>query len=104
MTPNLIPRPSTWLYHTRTFAHAREYAQAMHALSLSNTHFFYSFQMEQNIFTKKLVMLYNTFNTHENATLPLLIPRYMFFVCGSFSNYVVLMIKNAFRHLKRTIV
>jgi hypothetical protein len=27
--------------------------------------------MELNIFTKKKVFLYNTFNIHENATLPL---------------------------------
>jgi len=57
--------------------------------------------MEQNIFTKKQVMLYNTFNIYENATLPFLIPKYMFFVWGSFSNYVVLMIKSTFRHLKK---
>jgi hypothetical protein len=35
--------------------------------------------MEQNIFTKKLKKLYNTFNIHENATLPFLIPKCMFF-------------------------
>jgi hypothetical protein len=29
--------------------------------------------MEQNIFTHKKIILYSTFNIHENATLPLLI-------------------------------
>jgi hypothetical protein len=54
--------------------------------------------MEQNIFTKKQVMLYNTFNIHEYATLPLLMLEYMFFVSRSFPNYVILMIKSTFKH------
>ncbi len=54
--------------------------------------------MEYNIFTKNKIMLYNTFNIHENAALLLLIPKCMFFVWGKFSNYVVLMIKNTFKH------
>jgi hypothetical protein len=41
MTPNLIPPPLAWLHHTWTLTHAREYAQAMHALHSSNTPFFY---------------------------------------------------------------
>jgi hypothetical protein len=38
-----------------------------------------SFQIEHNIFTKKKVILYNTFNIHENVTLPLPILIYIFF-------------------------
>jgi hypothetical protein len=56
-----------------------------------------SFQMQQNIFFKKDVTLYNTSNIYENATLPLLIPKYVF-CWGSFSNYVILIIKHTFRH------
>jgi len=52
----------------------------------------------EHIHTKKQIMLYNTFNIHENSTLPFLIPKYMFIVEEFFSNYVVLMIKNTFRH------
>jgi hypothetical protein len=43
-----------------------------YTLSLSNIPFF------NIIHQKKKVMLYNTFNIHENATLPLLIPKYIF--------------------------
>jgi hypothetical protein len=41
--------------------------------------------------------LYNTFNIHENETLPLLIPKYMYCL-EKISNYVILMIKNTFEH------
>jgi hypothetical protein len=34
----------------------------------------------EHIHQNKNKMLYNTFNIHENATLPLFIPKYMFFV------------------------
>jgi hypothetical protein len=56
-------------------------AMIHYTLSLSNIHFFNIIPNgAEHIHKKNLKMLYNTFNIHENATLPLLIPKYMFFV------------------------
>jgi hypothetical protein len=68
-----------------------------YTLSLSNI-FYHHSKWNKTYSQKKQVMLYNTFNIRENATLPFLIPKYMFFVKGSFSNYVILIIKNTFKH------
>jgi len=66
-----------------------------YTLNLSNIPFFSIIPNgAKHIHTKKQIMLYNTFNVHENVTLPLLIPKYMFSVWGRFLNNVVLMIKN----------
>jgi hypothetical protein len=40
----------------------------------------------EHIHKKEQVMLYNTFNIHENATLPLLIPKYMVFKLCNFND------------------
>jgi hypothetical protein len=66
-------------------------------LSLSNIPFFNIIPNGTKHIHKKKKKLYNIFDVHENATLPLFIPKHMFFVGGSFSNCVVLMIKNAFK-------
>ncbi len=67
-------------------------------LILSNIHFFNIIPNgTKHIHQKKKVMLYNTFNIHENETLPLLIPKYMYCL-EKISNYVILMIKNTFEH------
>jgi hypothetical protein len=40
--------------------------------------------MEQNIFTQRKVILYNTFNIDENATLPLIILKIYIFIFEEF--------------------
>jgi hypothetical protein len=42
-------------------------------------------------------MLYNTFNIHEIATLPLLIPKNIY-ILEKNSNYVILIIKGTSKH------
>jgi hypothetical protein len=52
-----------------------------YTLNLSNIHFLNIISNGvEHIHKKEEVLLYNTFNSHENATLPLFIPKYMFFV------------------------
>jgi hypothetical protein len=49
-----------------------------YTLSLSNIPFFNIIPNGTKHIRTKKKMLYNTFNIHENVTLPLLIPKYMF--------------------------
>jgi hypothetical protein len=56
-----------------------------YTLSLSNIPFFnINPNGAEHIHQKEKVLLYNTFNIHENATWPLFIPKYMFFCWGKF--------------------
>jgi hypothetical protein len=49
-----------------------------YTLNLLNIPFFNIIPNGIDISQKESILLYNTFNIHENATLPLLIPKYMF--------------------------
>jgi hypothetical protein len=51
-----------------------------YTLSLSNIHFFNIIPNATEHIKKLIIMLYNTSNVYENATLPLLIPKNVFFV------------------------
>jgi hypothetical protein len=51
----------------------------------------------EHILTKKQIMLYNTFNIYQNATLLLFILKHMLFVWKKNSNYVVLRSKHIFK-------